>query len=220
MQRVANRPNLGEELAATIRDLILDGSLSAGARINEVHLAARLGVSRTPLRESLSRLVSEGAVTIVPRLGFFVCPLTAEEVENIYPMRAILDPAALRLAGIPSASKLKRLKALNRRFAAVADPVEAIRLDDLWHFALIEDCPNHVLLDLIQQFMWRTRRYELGLMRAQVNVAGAAACHERIIAALETGDLEEACRELEGNMSRGKIPILKWLAERRKEEKA
>src|SRR5687767_8917046 len=114
MQRVADRPNLSDELASTVRDMILDGGLPAGERVNEVHLAARLGVSRTPVREALSRLVSEGAVTIVPRLGFFICPLTAEEVEDIYPMRALLDPAALRLAGIPPRAKLERLKTLNR----------------------------------------------------------------------------------------------------------
>ena len=220
MQRVADRPNLSEELAASVRDMIIDGGLPAGERVNEVHLAARLGVSRTPLREALSRLVSEGAVTIVPRLGFFVCPLTAEEVENIYPMRAILDPAALRLAGIPPRAKMQRLRALTRRFAAVTNPVEVVRLDDLWHLALVEDCPIPVLLGLIQQFMWRTRRYELGLMRARVEVASATACLDRIVDALEAGDLDEACRELEGNMARGKIPILAWLAARDKEAKA
>jgi DNA-binding GntR family transcriptional regulator len=220
MQRVADRANLSDELAATVRDMILDGSLPAGERVNEVHLAARLGVSRTPVREALSRLVSEGAVTIVPRLGFFICPLTAEEVEDIYPMRALLDPAALRLAGIPPRAKLERLKTLNRRFAAVTKPAEAVRLDDVWHLALIEACPNIVLLDLIQQFMWRTRRYELGLMRHRVAVGGAAACQDRIIAALEAGDLDEACRELEGNMSRGRIPVLAWLADREKQGSA
>ena len=214
MQRLVDRPNLSEELVETVRDMIVDGKLEAGGRVNEVHLAARLGVSRTPLREALMRLVSEGAVSVVPRLGFFVCPLTAEEVENIYPMRSILDPAALRLAGIPSRSKLERLALINRRFAAATDPGEIVRFDDQWHLTLIEACPNTILLDLIQQFMWRTRRYELGLMRARAHVQSSSACHDRIVAALEASDLEEACRELEGNMSRGKIPILAWLAER------
>ena len=83
MQRISDRPNLSDDLATRLRTMVVEGELPAGERVNEVHLAARLGVSRTPLREALSRLASEGAVTSVPRLGFFVCPLTAEEVDRL-----------------------------------------------------------------------------------------------------------------------------------------
>ena len=85
--------------------MILDGRLPAGERINEVRLAAQLGVSRTPLREALARLANEGALRDEPRRGYFVKPLTGEEVRAIYPIRAILDPAALRLAGIPAPAR-------------------------------------------------------------------------------------------------------------------
>jgi DNA-binding GntR family transcriptional regulator len=71
-----------------------------------------------------------------------------------------------------------------------------------------------VLVDLIRQFMWRTRRYELGLMQKFEGVSGALQAHERIIAALEQGDLERAAQELQGNMTGGEQPILDWLAER------
>jgi DNA-binding GntR family transcriptional regulator len=160
------------------------------------------------------RLVSEGAVTIVPRLGFFVCPLSADEVEQIYPMRAILDPAALRLAGLPDKARIARLRAINRRIAKARRPLEVVRLDDNWHFELVEACPNAVLLGLIEQFMWRTRRYELALMGSEVNVAGTVLCHEQVILALEARDLDLACARLEENMRHGKGPILEWLAGR------
>jgi DNA-binding GntR family transcriptional regulator len=214
MQRFDGRLNLAEEVGNLVRDMILDGRLPAGGRINEVHLAAQIGVSRTPLREALSRLVSEGALRDVPRRGFFVCPLTAEEVRAIYPMRSILDPAALRLSGIPSAGRLAELRRLNRQLAACTDPVDTVRLDDELHLELLADCPNPEILKLIRHFMWRTRRYELGLMRKRVNMANAVAAHERIFEALERGDLDLACKELEGNMSRGEEPILEWLSKR------
>ena len=122
--------NLADEVAKVVRTMILDGRLPAGDRINEVHLSAQLGVSRTPLREALSRLVNEGALRDEPRRGVFVKPLTAEEVQAIYPIRAILDPAALRLAGIPTADKIAALGELNSRLASATDPDEAVRLDD------------------------------------------------------------------------------------------
>jgi DNA-binding GntR family transcriptional regulator len=214
MQIVALRPNLSEDVANLVRDMILDGRLPAGERINEVRLSGELGVSRTPLREALSRLVNEGALQDLPRRGFFVRPLTAEEVRNIYPIRGILDPTALRLAGVPSGDAMARLTKMNRELAACTDPVEIVRLDDRFHLELIAGCPNPVLVELIRQFMWRTRRYELGLQQRSVGMKGAVAAHQRILAALKRGDLDHACRELEGNMMRGQDPVLKWLAER------
>jgi DNA-binding GntR family transcriptional regulator len=219
MQRFELRENLSEAVAAAVRDMILDGQLPAGERVNEVRLASELGVSRTPLREALSRLVSEGALHDVPRRGTFVRALTAEEVRNIYPMRAILDPAALRLTGIAPPDRIARLRELNGRLAKTNSPAHAIKLDDELHLELLAGCANPVLIELIQQFMWRTRRYELGLMRKRVNMASAVAAHERIFAAMEAGDLDLACRELEGNMSRGEEPILEWLAARDLQER-
>ncbi|HEY0411616.1 MAG TPA: GntR family transcriptional regulator [Allosphingosinicella sp.] len=214
MQRVADRTNLSDALASEVRTMILDGALAAGERINEVHLAARLGVSRTPLREALMRLVSEGAVTSVARLGFYVVPLTAEELQYLYPVRGILDPAALRMGGLPPPGRIARLKALNAELQAARDPVEAVRIDDAWHFELIAGCGNPVLIGFIEQMMWRTRRYELGLMRGRTNVEHSTEDHDRVIAALEAGDLDAACAALAANMTSGLEPILEWLAER------
>lgn len=208
------RLNLAEALANTVRDMIVDGRLPAGERINEVHLAGRLKVSRTPLREALSRLVSEGALRSVARHGFFVRPLSAAEVHSIYPIRALLDPTALRLTGIPEPERIARLREINGLLAKAREASEAVRLDDEFHLGLLFGCPNPVLIELIEQFMWRTRRYELGLMARGVNMAGAVAAHGRILNALEAGDLDLACVELEGNMMRGKKPILDWLAAR------
>lgn len=210
----AARRNLSHDLADHVRDLILDETLPAGRRVNEVHLAAKLGVSRTPLREALMRLVSEGAITTVPRIGFFVCALSEDEARQIYPIRSILDPAALKLAGIPDRPALVRLKAMNRAFGKARNAKEAIQRDDEWHLRLLEGCPNTILLELIQQFMWRTRRYELGLMAGRANVKSAAATNIRIIAALEDGNLPLACKELEGSMARAIVPVLEWLRRR------
>lgn len=194
--------------------MILDGRLAPGERVNEVQLAATLGVSRTPLREALSALTLEGALSAVPRIGWFVRPVTLEEFEQIYPIRAILDPEALRLAGVPSPRWLERLRKLNRQIDKEREANAVIALDDRWHMMLIESCPNQILLDLIDQFMRRTRRYELALMRDRHNVEVSTGAHERIMDALEHKDIEAACAALRENLESGAKPIADWLRER------
>ncbi len=208
------RDNISDLVALELRKMIVDGRLPPGERVNEVHLAQQLGVSRTPLREALSRLAAEGALTSAPRLGYFVRPLTLEEFEQIYDIRPILDPAALRLAGAPPPKRIERLAKLNRKLAAARDPETAIALDDAWHLELLADCPNRVLVELIENIILRTRRYELALMRETRNVLRASEDHERILAALRKGDLPAACEALKHNMQSGRAPIVQWLAAR------
>lgn len=215
VKKIDPRPNISREIADKVRRMIVEGKLYPGQRINEVHFSAELGVSRTPLREALSSLESEGALDSVPRKGFFVTPLSIEELESIYPIRAVLDPEALRLAGIPGPEKLARLEALNQAIAEAKGVEKRIRLDDEWHLLLASDCNNPVLLDLINQFIRRTHRYEYGYLGQGGNVQTAVDEHEKIIQALKKGDLEGACRWLKQNMTSAKDPLIKWLKEKR-----
>ena len=194
--------------------MIVDGALPAGSRINEVHLARELGVSRTPLREAIALLVREESLVGVPRIGAFVKALSVEDFEQIYPIRALLDPEALRLAGIPPKPRIDQLERLNARLAKAKDADAAMALDDEWHLSLVAGCPNGVLLDLIRDFIRRTRRYELALMREQGNITVATEDHQAIIAALRRGDLAVAVAALKRNLQTGLDPIRSWLAAR------
>lgn len=216
--RLLDRPNISDVVVEKLRELIVDGHLSGGERVNEVRLAAQLGVSRTPLREALGRLQAEGAIYTVPRLGFFVQALTLDEFRQIYPIRALLDPEALRLAGLPSDATLRSLAALNDRIRAERATLRVLELDDEWHMQLIEHCRNRVLVDLIRQFMRRTRRYEVALMRDGRNVSATTADHDCIMRALRERDLEGACAALRQNMTSGIGPIEQWLEQRNQRE--
>ena len=205
------RRNMSDDAVDAVRAMIVDGQLSAGERINEVQLSERLGLSRTPLREALGRLEGEGALTSKPHLGFFVAPLSETEYRQLYPIRALLDPEALRLAGIPSETRLRDLAALNRKMKESRDPLTAIALDDQWHLALIDDCPNRVLIELSTIFIQRTRRYELALMRDGANVKVSTRQHDEILRFLRNGNLRRACARLRDNMLSGTESVIEWL---------
>ena len=208
------RQNVSETVTAAVRAMIVDGRLSPGERINEVRLSEALGVSRTPLREALNRLASEGALSSMPAIGYSVRPLSIDELEQLYDIRPLLDPEALRMSGLPDAARLKRLEVLNRRFAAATDAEVAITLDDAWHLEPLAACPNRVLVEMIQTVMLRTRRYELALFREQPRRLRAADDHDHILAALHRGELKAACAALKTNMQSARAPIIAWLTAR------
>lgn len=209
--------NISDSLIVEVRNMIVEGRLPAGERINEVHLAQLLGISRTPLREALHRLAHEGALTSAPRIGYFVRPLTLEEFREIYPIRPLLDPEALRLAGVPGKEHLQHLREINERLERASGANAIIELDDEWHLELLVGCKNKVLLDLIEQFIQRTRRYEIALMNERKNVSRICTEHRRIMTALSRKDLKAACAALASNLRSGYAPIVSWLEARTRE---
>jgi len=91
-----------ERAVDALRELVLGGEFAAGARLGEVELAARLGVSRTPVREALTRLAAEGLVELSPNRGARVRAWTAAELEGIFDLRTSLEPRIAALA-VPNA---------------------------------------------------------------------------------------------------------------------
>jgi DNA-binding GntR family transcriptional regulator len=87
-----------QRTAGALRELILCGDFAAGARLGEVELAERLGVSRTPVREALTRLAAEGLVELVPNRGARVNSWTVAELEAVFDLRVVLEPTLTELA--------------------------------------------------------------------------------------------------------------------------
>ena len=208
------RSNTSDLVAEAVREMIVDGRLPDGNRVNEVRLAQSLGVSRTPVREALNKLASEGALISTPSTGYRVLQLSVDEFEQLYGLRPILDPEALRLSGLPAQAEIQRLARINDALAKERDGASAIAIDDEFHLELLARCPNRLLVDIIRNVIQRTRRYELALMRETNNVVRAAEEHAAILKALRQKNLKAACAALKRNMQSGNGPILAWLENR------
>ncbi len=122
-----------ERTLGEVRELILAGDFAAGARLGEAELAERLGVSRTPVREALSRLAAEGLVEIVPNRGARVSSWTVAELEGVFDLRAALEPRLTALA-VPrvTAPDVHSLDALATAMLAVGCPGPGQDLDALF----------------------------------------------------------------------------------------
>jgi DNA-binding GntR family transcriptional regulator len=121
-----------ERVVHALRELILGGELSPGARLGEVELAERLGVSRTPVREALSRLAAEGIVEIQPNRGARVTTWTVAELEGVFDLRSAIEPR-LTAHAVPRASfaDLDELEDLAHRMVEVGTPGPDQDLDAL-----------------------------------------------------------------------------------------
>jgi len=183
---------------ATIRALILSGELAMGRRMVETWLAERLGLSRTPIREALRRLTSDGLVVFMPNRGYQVVSFSAEDVAEIYSCRALIESEAVRLValqGLPPAVKahLDALVADARRLFTEATPSAVLRqrflqLNNAFHDTLYRNCGNATLLRMIERDLAIPAGIRSYFHFSDVQLAASQAAHECILRAVLAGE--------------------------------
>lgn len=207
------RLNLRDEVEREVLARICDGRLAPGEHVLEVRLAGELGVSRTPLRESLVRLEREGLLTSSAGRGWRVVRVTTDDVRGVYPIIAGLEAVGLELVDSGDLSALAdRLDQKNEAFLKVTgDPVEAQRADDEWHFALIEPCGNDRVITMVQDLKRIVHRCEYAYMGEVRSVVSSWECHRDIAGALRLHDMPVARQLLRQNWLGGMEAMCEWL---------
>ena len=171
---------------------IYDGQITLGEQVSEAQLAMQLGVSKTPVREALLRLKSEGLVEIHPQRGSFVFRLEPDQVAQLCRYRAMVETAALREAIV--ANRRGLLQQMSRCVAEMevaekARDLKALaRIDMDFHGQFLAFCPNTYLksgYDVI--------RSQLTALRHRSPIANAVESHEVLVNAVAAGDADAAC---------------------------
>ncbi|MCH8467222.1 MAG: GntR family transcriptional regulator [Roseinatronobacter sp.] len=136
----------GKSAYDRLLDEIRLGTLPPGARLREVELAERLGISRTPVREAIRMLEADGLVEHLPRQGASLRRLSYAEVMELYEMRAVLEGTAARLAARSASDlELRELAEINAEMTASTQPGEIARLNRQFHATLINAAKNRYL---------------------------------------------------------------------------
>jgi DNA-binding GntR family transcriptional regulator len=179
---------------AQIRHAILSGALTAGEQLREAHIAEEMGISRSPIREALSRLEEEGLVNKVPFKGAFVASVSPETIAEIAGIRTQLDPFAVSLA-LPglTASDWKNLRKILEQLqrAAGDDLVAAIDKHLAFHRYFYERSGNLTLLNLWRDWESKLRLFFIVDHEAFENSRDVVAVHEELIEIMRSGDPEE-----------------------------
>jgi DNA-binding GntR family transcriptional regulator len=206
------RLNLRDQVRAELIDWLSDGRLKPGQRLEEERLSSALGVSRTPLREALANLASEGLVESVPRRGFRVPKLSAERVRDLYPVIGSLEGLALRLSGTRVSELAAGLEDLNARLAvAHLTPRQRADLDRRWHEMLVSRNPNRELATLLERTRSRVRPYAASWDRSAAELEASRAEHAEIARLLGAGQVDEAAEAVLRHWVRGIRVVAAWV---------
>lgn len=200
--------NAAEAVHMTLREAILHGVLRAGQPLGEVPLAECFGRSRTPVREAILKLESEGLAARFPRRGLMVAEITREEVLEVYAVREVLDGLAARLAALGILpTDLDRLVWINDRVRAAVKTGEhtaVIQLNIEFHEAIGHASRNTLLQEFMRRIHEWVRRFDDTTMSLPGRGREACAEHDALIAAFRARDPDAAEKIARDHMSRAR----------------
>lgn len=176
----------------TLRQGILTGELKPGERLMEIHLANRLGVSRTPIREAIRKLELEGLVTMVPRRGAEVAQITEKNLKDVLEVRRALDILAVELAcDRMSSGELMRLRGACddfERLTQTKDATAISKADVSLHDIITNSTGNDRLVQLVSKLSEQMYRYRFEYIKDSKYHALLIKEHEAIYKAIAAKD--------------------------------
>jgi len=213
--RIERRP-LHEEVIDQLRDRIVQGELSPGARLNERVLCEQLGISRTPLREAIKMLATEGLVELLPNRGAIVTPLKAANIADTLCVMGALESLAGELAcANASESDIGEIRALHYEMLAHharGDLAGYFRYNQRIHLQIIEASGNPVLANTYRQLNANVRRARYIANLSQERWDAAVREHEDILAALAARDAVKLKRLLAEHLAHKVASVMAALA--------
>ncbi|WP_067566920.1 GntR family transcriptional regulator [Nocardia acidivorans] len=183
---------LGPSVHRQLRQLVLSGELAPGAPLSVLALSARLGVSRSPVREAVQQLIYEGLAVNVPHAGARVAVVDDDQIRDVLAVRSVLDGlaaagAATRVTEFDLGKLTAMLSAQDDNLRDNADPARDTVLDLEFHTFIRERSGNRTLADELSRLEAQAHLYRGDLWTHPRNRRTALREHRRILEALESG---------------------------------
>ncbi len=212
MKKLKVPKNLTDLAYNSIKEHIVRGHLDESSRLTEDFLCRQLGISKSPIREALNRLESEGLIRIEPRRGAFLRIFSLKDVDDMYDLRDVLERHAVRTARVTPKllQELREIVKRMREYLGRNEKARYIEEDTGFHKLLASATGNERLrtvLENLQSQIWLSRRKTYDL-------SSSTACdfHEAIIRALETGDRDQAEHLMGRHIQTVRTKLLEFLA--------
>jgi DNA-binding GntR family transcriptional regulator len=198
-----------ELVLSSVRAAILSGVLGPGARLRQEELADVFGTSRIPVREALRALEYEGLVTSEPHRGFTVTSLDADDVQEVYDLRILLECEAVRIAlPLLTDEDLDDLEKLFATMQTAASPDEQLAAREKFYLRLYSVTGRPRLVGLIMRL-----RQEVARVLRWATIVHSSSIHEHFFEAVRVGDVERANAHLAGHYRRVAVLIRRHIKE-------
>jgi DNA-binding GntR family transcriptional regulator len=181
---------------------IENGDLRPGDRLLETDLAERFGVSRTPVRETIRRLETDGLVAHKPRVGAMIRVLAQQEIVELYEMRIVLEATAAQMAAKhASKAEIHTLKTLNAQMMQVAtDPYKVAMLNRKFHGCILSAARNRFLAQSHNSLSHALVLLGKTTLESSDRVKDVVSQHDAIVEALKSGQPETADKIMRTHM--------------------
>lgn len=206
---------LQEHAYISLRDAIIKGELKPGERVYESALAERLGISRSPVREAVRRLQHDGLFDVRPRRGIYVTPISLEEFEDVYRIRASLEAVAARFAAERrTEQELKHMElALEKTPSAdTADQLQVVEHAQAFHALILEAARSPRLSSLLAQIHFRVSQFRTLSLRGPGRRVRAAQEHAHLFEAIREGDPDKAEAEMRLHIESASSALLEQIS--------
>lgn len=196
----------------TLRQAILRGELKPGERLMEIHLAQKLGVSRTPVREAMRKLELEGLVRMIPRKGAVVAEITISDLEDVLEVRMALEELAVKLAcKMLTPEQIEEIGSLADEFEQTLygeDVGACAQADMRFHEAIYEATGNGRLVQILNNLRVQMYRYRMEYLKDRDAHQQLVQEHAEILKALAAGDVDRALEASGAHIERQKEHII------------
>ena len=199
---------LYQEVAERLRERIFSHELQPGTWVDEQALAEQYGISRTPLREALKVLASEGLVTLKPRRGCYVTEISDRDLDEIFTVMAMLEGECARvLAARATEADLARLQAIHADLESAAQASDIDRFfeaNQAFHLAIQQIADNRWLLHVIEDLRKVIKLSRHHSLYSEGRLEQALAEHRTILDAMLARDADAAERSMRGHIRSGR----------------
>lgn len=213
--RTITRTSLHQELVDRLQLLIIGGELAPGVKVPEKDLCTQFGVSRTPLREALKVLASDGLVRLEPNRGAWITRVTVSEVEEVFPVLGALEALSGELACLHiTDAEIGEIRGLHEEMLqsyARRDLDGYFSVNQKIHRAILLAARNDTLITSCQALSLRMQRARYLANMSEGRWYDAVQEHEKILAHLVARNGRELARTLREHMQAKQVSVVDWL---------
>jgi len=208
-------------IAEKIKKEIVYGKIKHGSKLSTRKISEELNVSRTPVREAIRRLESEGLIELLPRRGFVVKEYSLDEIKEIYQVRKILESEAIRCACENiSIKELKIIEDISRKLNQELknQPSEIFKIQEInkkFHFSIYSICGNKTLCNIIENLWYKSFGLLITIFSAPHRRNEIPIEHQAIIDALKTRKPEEAVKALQEHIKETETILISYSKNKR-----